>query len=144
MAAPPGVLVLVNETSTLPFTGTERLSVPPSVVALPCALMLKCAVGPDCGNSTLTCPVAVELAPLLSVTISVTVLLADENERAHVDELPHTGVPPLFHAQLVAVVPGATIVELPSKLTCTVVFTAAVRLKTAPSVADLPWPDIVK
>jgi hypothetical protein len=72
------------------------------------------------------------------MTLRVTVLLAAENEAVHVDELPHTGVLLLIHAQLATVAPGDMIVELPSKLTCTVLFNDAVKLKTAPSLADLP------
>jgi hypothetical protein len=97
MAALPGVLVLVNDTSTLKPVGTDRLSVPPSLAVLPWALIEKCAVGPV-WKVNVTAPVAVELSPLPSVTASVTVLLAALKLNVHVGKFPQTGVPLFFQA----------------------------------------------
>jgi hypothetical protein len=97
MAAPPCVLVLANETSTLPFTGTDRLRVPPSLAVLLWALMLKWAVGPD-WKLKATVPVAVEVRPLPSVTVSVIVLLAVPKLKLQLEELEQIGVPLLCHA----------------------------------------------
>src|ERR1017187_4224068 len=97
MAAPPCALVLVNDTSTLPLTGTDRLRVPPSLADFPCALMLKCAAGPD-WKLKATAPVAVEVWLLLSVVVSVIVLLAVPKLNVHVEEFPQIAVPLLFQA----------------------------------------------
>jgi hypothetical protein len=97
IGALPGVLVLVNNTSTFPPAGTDRLSVPPSPAVLPCALIVKCAVGPD-WKLNATVPVAVELCPLLSVTVSVIVLLIALKLKLQVGEFKQIGVPLLFQA----------------------------------------------
>jgi len=54
--------------------------------------MLKCAVGPV-GCVMFTCPVAVDVLLLLSVTVNVIVLLGVPNGAVQVDELPQIGVP---------------------------------------------------
>lgn len=92
IGAVPWLLVLVKLTVTLPFTGTDKLSVPPSFAVLPCAVIEKCAVGPVI-KLKLTCPVAVELSPLLSVTVRVIVLLAVPKLKLHVEELEQICVP---------------------------------------------------
>src|ERR1039457_5243357 len=97
MAALPWLLVLLKFTVTLPFTGTDRLSVPLSLALLPWALIEKCAVGPD-WKLRATVPVAVELTPLLSVTVRVMVLLGVPKLKLQLDELEQIGVPLLAHA----------------------------------------------
>src|ERR1017187_6094189 len=97
MAAPPCVLVLLKLTVTLPLTGTDKLSVPPSLAVLLCALIEKCAAGPD-RKLSITVPVAVEVWLLLSVTTSVIVLLTVPKLNVHVEELPQMAVPLLFQA----------------------------------------------
>src|ERR1039457_4936946 len=97
MAALPWLPVLLKFTVTLPFTGTDRLSVPPSLADLPWALIEKCAVGPDWKVNT-TVPVAVDVSPLLSVTVSVMVLLGAPNRALQLAELVQMDVPLLFQA----------------------------------------------
>ena len=67
------------------------------MAVLLCALMLKCAAGPDWKLST-TVPVAVEVWLLLSVTVSVIVLLAVPKLNVQVEEFPQIAVPLLFQA----------------------------------------------
>jgi hypothetical protein len=74
MEALPGALVSAKFTVTLPFTGTDKLKVPPSLAVLPWALIEKCVAGPDRKLKT-TVPVEVDVWPLLSVTVRVMVLL---------------------------------------------------------------------
>ena len=76
----------------MPFTGTDRLKVPPSLAELPCALIEKCAVGPD-WELCAPVPMAVELNPLLSVTVSVIVLPAVPKVKLHNDEFEQIGEP---------------------------------------------------
>jgi hypothetical protein len=80
---------------TLPLTGTDKLRVPPSLAVLLWALIEKCAAGPDWKLSA-TVPVAVELNPLLSVTVSVIVLLAVPKLNVQVEELEQIDEPLLF------------------------------------------------
>ena len=87
--------MLLKLTVTLPLTGTERLKVPPSLAVLLCALIEKCAAGPDWKVSA-TVPVAVDVRPLLSVTVSVIVLLAVPKLKLQLDELEQIAVPLLF------------------------------------------------
>src|ERR1017187_10154604 len=134
MAAPPCVLVLVNETSTLPFTGTDKLRVPPSLAVLLCALMLKWAAGPDWKLST-TVPVAVEVWLLLSVTVSVIVLLAVPKLKVQVEEFPQIAVPLLFQAWVVIAAPPCVLVLVNE--TSTLPFTGTDRLRVPPSLAVL-------
>src|SRR5258708_17216064 len=80
--------------STLfPCTTLSRSLCPPP-------LMLKCAVGPV-GCVTFTCPVAVEVSPLLSVTVREIVLLGVPNGAVHVEELVQMDVPVLVQAYVV-------------------------------------------
>ena len=96
IAALPWLLVLLKFTVTLPLTGTDKFNVPPSLAVCPCALIEKCAVGPD-WKLKATVPVAVEVSPLLSVTVNVIVLLAVPKLKLQLDEFVQICVPLLFH-----------------------------------------------
>ena len=96
----PWLLVLLKLTVTLPFTGTDRLKVPPSLAVLLCAPIEKCAVGPD-KKLRATVPVAVELSPLVSVTVNVIVLLAVPKLKLQLDELEQIEEPLLFQVYVV-------------------------------------------
>src|SRR5437870_256105 len=96
MDAPPCLLVQPSDASTFSFTGTDRLSVPPSFADLFCALIEKCAVGPDVKLNA-TVPVAVELCPFESVTVSEIVFDAVPKLKLHDEEFEQICVPLLFH-----------------------------------------------
>ena len=126
--------MLLKLNVTFPFTGTDRLKVPPSLAVLLCALIEKCAVGPD-WKLIATVPVAVELSPLLSVVVNVIVLLAVPKLKLQLDELEQIEEPLLFQAYVViAALPWLLVLV---KLTVTFPLTGTDRLKVPPSLADL-------
>jgi hypothetical protein len=131
----PRALVLVNFTTILALTGTDRRSVPPSCAVLFCALIEKCAVGPTAWKVNFTSPVAVDVFPLRSVTVSVIVLLAVPNLKLQVAELQIV-VPLLFHTHLV--IGELPCVEVDRKVTETLPLTGTVRFSVPGSFADLP------
>jgi len=130
----PRVLVLVKLTTILALTGTDRRRVPPSFAVLFCALIEKCAVGPTAWKVNFTSPVAVDVLPLWSVTVSVMVLLAVPNLKVQVEDVQIV-VPLLFHTHLL--IGDVPCVAVDRKVTVTLPLTGTVRFSVPGSFADL-------